>query len=109
RRSAELHVDRHRRDPVGGGLPLVGAHGVGVPVGGEDGAGLVGVQPGLGREPDEGVVVGDRLALGEVAAEEALLHRLLHAAFGGEVEQAVGVEGVAAAGAVEVGLPAVTG
>jgi hypothetical protein len=54
-------------------------------------------------------VVGDRLALGEVAAQEALLHRVLHVVPGGQVQHPVRVEGVAAPGALEVELPAVGG
>ena len=53
--------------------------------------------------------VADRLALGEVGAHEALLHRVLRAVGGGEVQQAVGVERVAAAGDVEAELEALLG
>ena len=40
---------------------------------------LGGVQAGVGREPDQGVAVADRLALGEVGAHEALLDGVLDA------------------------------
>ena len=50
------------------------------------------------------VLVAERLALGEVRAHEALLHRVLAAVRGRQVDQAVGVEAVAAARAVEVVL-----
>ena len=47
-------------------------------------------------------VVGDRLALGQVRARAARSFSCaLHAALGGQVEQPVGVEGVAGPGAVE--------
>ena len=45
--------------------------------------------------------VADRLALGEVGAHQALLHRVLRAVRRGEVHEPVGVERVAAAGDVE--------
>ena len=58
---------------------------------------------------DERVVIGHQLALGEVGEHQALLHRVLEAVLGGEVDDAVAVEGRAAALDVQVEVEALAG
>ena len=70
--------------------------------------------PGAGHadllgQPDERRVVGQQLALGVVGAQEALLHLALQPVLGRELEEAVAVEGVAAAGEVEAHVEPVAG
>ena len=54
-------------------------------------------------------LVGDRETFGEGGAQQALLHLRLQPVIFGQVEQPVGVEGVAAADEVEPELQAVSG
>ena len=104
------HEERHAGDAVGTRLGLVGPHLGGVPVAVQDGADLVAVQtaprprsrPGWpGRPPLRPSV--------KVAAEQPLLQLALDPAVGGQVQQAVGVEGVAGLGDVEVVVQAFLG
>ncbi len=99
--------ERHAGDAEALGVPLVGAHLVGVAGGGEDLARLVGVQAGVGGQPHQDVVGCGGLALGEGRAHQALLERVLHPALRGQVQQAVRVEGAAAAHEVEAEVEAV--
>ena len=91
-RGAVLPVDDEERDARGaeqlGGRGVLGGRGP-VAALGERGARLVGVQPDLGRERDEGVDVEDRAGLGEVGVQQPLLELALAAVLGGEVQQLV--------------------
>jgi len=91
-------VQNEERDPVdavGASLLLVGTDRLRVVLGLEHLADDGGVEPDLGGELDEGRAVADRPALGEVGPQEALLGRIRETARAGEVDQPVGVEGVA--------------
>src|SRR5581483_5633660 len=96
---------------VGLGGALVGPDGGGVAVAGQDVVDLGGRQPDLHRQAGQRGRVADRLAFGEVGPQEAVLQPVgdLPAVVGGQVEQAVGVEAVAAPDAVEVELEAGVG
>src|SRR3954470_14048831 len=76
---------------------------------GSSGAGPAGAEPRVGREPDERLVVVDRLGVGEVGAHQALLHRVLDPARLAELDQPLRVERVPAACAVEVVLESLLG
>ncbi len=109
---AERAVDdecRHRADTELGRGALVVADLVGEPVAREHRAGLVVIEPDLGGQADERVVVGHELALGEVGAEQALFHRVLEPVLAGEMDDAMGIKGGAAAGHVEAEVKALAG
>jgi len=103
-RRADRAVDyerRHRADSELAGHPLIAADLVGEPVGSERLTNLVLVEADLDRQPDERVAIGHQLAFGEVGVEQPLLHRVLEPVLGGEVDDAVAVEGRTAALDVE--------
>ena len=108
-RGAVLPVDDEERDARGaeelGGRGVLGGRGP-VTALGERGARIVGVQPDLGRERDEGVDVEDRAGLGEVGVQQPLLELALAAVLGGEVQQLVREGRVAADALGEVVLEA---
>ena len=66
---------------------------------------LVGGQCELGPELAQRVGIGDQPPLGEVGVEQAFLHLGLQPMLGGEMDEPVPVEGVAAARAIEMEIP----
>ena len=107
-RSSATKNGHARHADLAGGVD-VGRHVVGEALAGEDGVDLVGVEAHVERRPAQGVVLADGLAVGEVGPAESVLELELEAAQQGEVEQAVGVEGVAADGLVEAEVDAPLG
>jgi len=94
-------------DPRRGALVLT--HLGRVAVAREHVAHLVLRQADVEREPLERGAVGDQLALAEVGAHEALLHRILRAVRGSEVDEPVGVERIGATRDVEAEVQSVAG
>src|SRR5690348_2595598 len=108
-RRADRAVDderRHRADAKPAGGALVVADLVGVASARQGLADLVLVEPYLDSQSDERVAVAHELALGEIRAQEALLHLILESVCAGEMHDAVRVEGRAAARDVEAEVQA---
>ncbi len=103
-RDAVLLVDDEEGDAGGaerGGLGLVGADGLSVGGGVvEDGHDLVLVEPGGDGDFDDALAFVDGGLVGEVRDVEGLPGLGFQAAFGGEVQQPVQVEGVAVVAAL---------
>ena len=88
-------------DPETGGGTLVVADLVGEAIACEHLTSLVLRDPHLAGQADQSVVVTEELALGEVSAQETLLHRVLEAMVTREVHEPMPVEGGAASRTVE--------
>ena len=88
--------------PISIGPGLIGANRVAVGVAGQHRLDLVGVEAGRHGERRQLFGEADRDALFEVAGEQPFLHRVLDAALPREVQQAMGVEGPARPGPVQV-------
>src|SRR5207253_3999529 len=79
-----------------------GPHRLGVAVAGQYVVDVGGGQAGLDGQAGQRGRVADRLAVGEVGPQQPLLQSVGPAVLGGQVEQPVGVEGVASPGGGEV-------
>src|SRR3954470_9757960 len=111
-RDAVLAPEDEERDAADADLgrrALVGAHRVRVALTVEHLADLLGREPRLHGEALQRVAVADRLALAEVRAHEPLHGRVAEPVLRSEVDEAVRVEGVAAARLGEVVGEAVLG
>src|SRR5690348_8617662 len=72
---------------------LIRAYGVSVGVTLEGGAHLIGVEPSLSRQANQRLGLADVLALAEVGGHHPLQYRVLQALAGGEVNQAMRLDG----------------
>jgi len=83
---------------------LVGAHRVGVLVTVEHPVDGEGVEAGIDRHLAQRVALPDGLPVAEIGLEEPLTQLGLEASFGGDMQESMGVEGVACLGPTEVEL-----
>jgi hypothetical protein len=93
--------ERHAADAQLAGGSLVGAHRVGVSIAAQHRLDLAGVQAGLAGQASQYLGFADGLAVTQVGDQKPLFDRVLQAALGGQVQQAVGVERVAGLGDVQ--------